>query len=490
VELRGFGDPGLALAVRLLAAALAAVTLIRLAVAAAVPLAPDETYYWIWSQALAPGYLDHPPMVALWIRAGTLLLGNTALGVRLLGPLSAALASCMLLDAARALFPGTRTGLIAVLLLNASLLLGVGTVIMTPDTPLLFFWTAAFWATARLAAGGSGVWWLAAGVAGGLALDSKYTALLLWAGVGLWVLLVPSIRPWLRRWQPWAACAIGLAVFAPVIDWNATHGWAGFAKQGGRIDDWQPSRAIGFLAELLGGQIGLATPLVWLLAMAGLVAAIRHAWRQRNPAWSLLLALSLPPILVFVQHAFGDRVQGNWPAIIYPALTVAAGATAMRPRWWIAAATLGFAITALAYIQAATGLLPVPPGLDPIAMRLAGWNGLADQIARLRTSAGAAFVAADGYALTSELAWSMPGAAIIGIGERWRLLDLPAADTAGKTGLLVVDPRRAGLPEPSAWADSQRIGTVERPGLGGTGAFVVYRVTLRPEIQTIALPRR
>jgi hypothetical protein len=108
----------------------------------------------------------------------------------------------------------------------------------------------------------------------------------------------------------------------------------------------------------------------------------------------------------------------------------------------------------------------------------------------LRTSAGAAFVAADGYALTSELAWSMPGAAIIGIGERWRLLDLPAADTAGKTGLLVVDPRRAGLPEPSAWADSQRIGTVERPGLGGTGAFVVYRVTLRPEIQTIALPRR
>jgi hypothetical protein len=37
-----------------LAAALAAVTLIRLAIAATVPLAPDETYYWIWSHALAP----------------------------------------------------------------------------------------------------------------------------------------------------------------------------------------------------------------------------------------------------------------------------------------------------------------------------------------------------------------------------------------------------------------------------------------------------
>ena len=67
-----------------------------------MPLAPDETYYWIWSHALATGYLDHPPMVALWIRAGTLLLGQTALGVRLLGPLAAALASWMLFDAANA----------------------------------------------------------------------------------------------------------------------------------------------------------------------------------------------------------------------------------------------------------------------------------------------------------------------------------------------------------------------------------------------------
>ena len=37
-----------------------------------MPLSPDEAYYWVWSHALAAGYLDHPPMVALWVRAGTL----------------------------------------------------------------------------------------------------------------------------------------------------------------------------------------------------------------------------------------------------------------------------------------------------------------------------------------------------------------------------------------------------------------------------------
>ena len=125
---------------RRLAAIMAAVTVVRLAVSAMLPLAPDETYYWIWSRALAPGYLDHPPMVALWISGGTALLGQTALGVRLFGPLAAALASFLLFDAAERLFPGRRAGLAAVLLLNATLLLGVGTVIMTPDSVMMLVW--------------------------------------------------------------------------------------------------------------------------------------------------------------------------------------------------------------------------------------------------------------------------------------------------------------------------------------------------------------
>ena len=46
-------------------AALAGLTLLRLVVAAILPLAPDEAYYWAWSRDLQGGYLDHPPMVAL-----------------------------------------------------------------------------------------------------------------------------------------------------------------------------------------------------------------------------------------------------------------------------------------------------------------------------------------------------------------------------------------------------------------------------------------
>ena len=130
------------------AAGLAALTLIRLYVASVISLAPDEAYYWIWSRALAAGYLDHPPMVALWIRAGTEIAGASTLGVRLLGPLSAALGSWFLYDSAERLFPGRSAGLTAAVLLNATLVVGAGAVIMTPDTPLLLFWTGTLWAAA------------------------------------------------------------------------------------------------------------------------------------------------------------------------------------------------------------------------------------------------------------------------------------------------------------------------------------------------------
>ena len=185
-----------------LAALVAALTVVRLLVADWVPLAPDETYYWIWSRALAPGYLDHPPMVALWIKAGSALAGQTALGLRLLGPLAMALASWLVYDAATRMFADRRAAAAAVLLLNGTLLLGVGSIIMTPDSPLLFFWTATLWAMIRLIRSGRGGWWLVAGIAAGLALASKYTGAFLWLGIGAWTLGVPEGRAWLRRWRP------------------------------------------------------------------------------------------------------------------------------------------------------------------------------------------------------------------------------------------------------------------------------------------------
>jgi hypothetical protein len=297
------------------------------------------------------------------------------------------------------------------------------------------------------------------------------------------------MRPWLRRWQPYAACGAGLALFAPVILWNAGHAWAGFIKQGGRVGDWRPARALGFLAELIGGQIGLATPFVWVLCLIGLVTAVQRS-RRGDPAWSLLAALSVPAILVFLQHAIGDRVQGNWPAIIYPALTVAAAAAVADRRWINAASCTGFAITLLAYAQAVTEVIPLPPGLDPVAIRLAGWDGLARQVAVAAAAGNARFVAVEGYAPGSEIAWTARDAVpVVGLDDRWGLIDLPRADIAGQQGLLARDARRTDAPDPGTWTSPERIATVTRPGSGAPG-YALWRVTAGPGERAAVLPDR
>ncbi len=391
---------------------LAALTALRLLVAATAPLAPDEAYYWVWSRALAPGYLDHPPMIAFWIAAGTGVLGDTALGVRLLGPLGAAIGSLMLWDAGRKLFDA-RAGLAAAMLLNATLLLGVGAVTATPDTPLLLFWVAALWAVARADNSGDGRWWLLVGLFAGCALLSKYTAALLGLGLALWLLL--SARHWLRTPWPWLGGLAALLCFAPVILWNAAHDWVSFAKQGGRVGDSEGVQ-LRFLGELLGAQLGLATPLVFVLCVAGSALAVRR-WREKRHA--LLAALIVPGAALFLWQATGERVQGNWPAILYPAAALAAGALASR--WTRPAAALGFAITALVYVQASLAPFPLVRRHDPTLIRMGGFDALAAEIAARQPS----YVVGDDWALISRLAFALPrGLPVYAMGRRWELFAL------------------------------------------------------------------
>lgn len=491
MELRSFGNVGLARPLKLALWALLALTLVRLAVAAVVPLAPDEAYYWVWSRDLQRGYLDGPPMVALWIRLGTMIAGHGALGVRLLAPLSAALGSCLLWQAAEASFPGRQAGLAAAAILNATVLFGVGSVLMTPDVPLLFFWVCALWALARFVGPENGWWLVAAGVFAGLAMASKYTAALLPLGVVLWLLVTPTLRRWLLQPAPWWGALCGALAVLPVVVWNRAHGWASFIKQGGRVGAWQPADAPRFLGELVAGQFGLATPLIFLLCVGGVACAVRTAWRHRDPLWTLLAALTLPPVVLFVEHALGDRVQGNWPAIVYPGAVVAAAG--LDDRRWLQlrapAVALGLAITLLVYAQAVVGLVPLPVRLDPTALQLAGWRGLAAQLEVARARVGARFIASEDYGEAAKLARALPASVpIVGVEPRWARFSLPTPAIDGETGILVSTERRGPDIDCAPWSMVQPIGEAERQRDGQViERFRLYRVVARPSAMPEAL---
>src|SRR5437773_3802539 len=110
---------------------------LRLIAAAFTPITFDEAYYWMWSKHLAGGYYDHPPGVAVVIRLGTLIAGDTELGVRLVSILLALPMSWAVYQAAAILFGGRQMAATSAILLNVTLMAAVGTMIVTPDAPLL-----------------------------------------------------------------------------------------------------------------------------------------------------------------------------------------------------------------------------------------------------------------------------------------------------------------------------------------------------------------
>jgi 4-amino-4-deoxy-L-arabinose transferase-like glycosyltransferase len=419
----------------------------RLVCAAVLPLAFDEAYYWLWSKHLAAGYYDHPPMIALVIRAGTLLAGDTPLGVRLVGVLLGIPATWAVWRAADLLLVDARAAAEAALYFNLTLMAAVGSMLATIDAPLLAASAFVLYTLAKVAAGGRGEWWIAVGIAAGCALLSKYSALFLGLGILIWLLWLPQARRWLATPWPWIGGAVALAMFLPVIAWNAEHGWVSFIKQFGRAARGGWSAA--YLPQYIGTQIGLLTPPLFVLVVMGLVA-FRHGGESRvaRSARVLLAALILPPLAYFTWHSLHARVEGNWTAPIFPAFAVVAAAAAVRVDWhggWRSladwwrrlAAPVGVALFAAVALEAIFAVVPL--GASAMARKLgAGWDRAGPEIDAVRQRIGAPAVLTTSYALTGWLSFYLPTRPpVIQVTERIRWVNAPEPSAALFKGALL-----------------------------------------------------
>jgi hypothetical protein len=447
-------NPNEARLVRNTAVTVVALVALRLVGATWTPLTFDEAYYWMWSQHLAFGYYDHPPGVAVVIRLGTMIAGDTELGVRLVSILLALPMSFAVYSAAVILFGGRRVAATATVLLNVTLMAAVGTLIVTPDSPLLVASSFVVLCLAKVLETGRGAWWLAVGAAVGAALLSKYTALFFGPAILIWLVSVPKLRRWLI--SPWLYLGglVSLLIFSPVIVWNADHHWVSFIKQLGRsrIEDFRPA----FLGELIPTQIAFATPLVFILGAMGLYALLKRDGGA-SAARGLINAIFWTIVLYFVWHSLHARVEANWFAPVYPVFAIAAAVAANLTRWnkhqqrvvdfclrW--AAPTGILMFALLIVQANTGALSGYRRDATVRSVGVGWGELATGIETVRARTGAACVLAPDYGTTSWLAFYLPkGTCVAQLTQRIRWVNMPEPDPAQLSGkLLFVDELRPG----------------------------------------------
>ncbi len=391
-------------------------------------LAPDEAHYWTWSKRLDWSYYSKGPMVAYLIAISTRMGGDTEFFVRLPAVLlSTGTIFITFLLAVRLCRSGW-AGLEAVLLLAAMPLAEAGSILMTIDAPLVFFWSLTLLLIHRAITADSNWRWLPAGISLGLGLLSKYTMAVIVPQTFLYLTLSGQYRFWMRRPGPYLALGVGLLLFTPVIYWSATHNMVSFRhlleQLGGGQDTVVPLKSLG---EFTASQIGVVTPVLFLLLTIGLWEVGRTGLIRRTDDTALFLLCASAPLLVAcLITSLWTKVQGNWAAPAYVAATVAVAkwrldspgrsiSTWCRARGrtlFVCALATGFLVSAIGHFPQALASvgLPLPSKLD-LTKRLRGWAELGTQVSAVfeeMNRSQPTFVFSDRYQVASEIMFYVP----------------------------------------------------------------------------------
>jgi dolichol-phosphate mannosyltransferase len=455
------GAPWRALAIGLIAYAF----ILRLVYLGSVELLPEEAYYWNYSRHLDIGYLDHPPMVAWLIRLGTAAFGQSPFGVRIGALCCGMIASLFTYRLTRNLF-GETTALAALVLAQTLPFFFLSGLLMTPDAPLTAAWAASLYFLERaLVAGRSGAWWRV-GLSMGIGMISKYSIGLLALVTAAFMLWDRQSRRWWRRWEPYAAALLALAVFSPVIVWNAQHDWASFEFQTLRRLGEVPRFA---LHKLVASALVLITPtgvLAVALALMGRKAAgagtggsegihdgdapgdngVNGDTSNASRGWRFISMAVLIPLAVFAIFSLRHEVKLDWTGAPWLAALpiMALGLRASRADLagiyaWLRAAWIPTLVTMLLIYGAGLHYLVLGlPGLGyskHIELIPVGWREFSRQITetaaefRKETGGDPLIVGMDRYAIASELAF-------YGTDRTKSVLETSSAHLFGGIGLM------------------------------------------------------
>jgi len=258
--------------------------------------------------------------------------------------------------------------------------------------------------------------WLAAGLALGLGMLTKYTILFLYVSFGLYLLLVD------RRWwrTPWPYLAFGIAILclAGVFYWNWANDWVSFRHTSaiGLPDRNSVGRALGRFFEYFGVQAGVTSPILFVLYLWGIGVCARRLRENRDAAYLFLCFVVV--FGAFAIATFTRNSYPNWPVCAYLAAAPAFAwvwcerPRGRRPRRWLVAGLVLGGIIGLA--ARSTGLvytlgIPLDPDRDP-TNKLFGGKELGVALSKYPVNASnGPFICSDRYQLTALAAFYTTG---------------------------------------------------------------------------------
>jgi 4-amino-4-deoxy-L-arabinose transferase-like glycosyltransferase len=338
----------------------------------------DELYYIDSGRHPAFGYVDFPPIVPLLARLETGLLGISPWKLRVLPSLLGA--GMVVLSAlyVRRLGGSLRLQALALLIaITAPYFLGANWVFQTVTFDEATWMVSLYWFLC-LVTERRPRYWILLGLTLGVGLEVKYTIVGLVAGIGLAVVLTPSLRSELRTRYPWIAAGIALVIWAPNLAWQVVEGFPSLTY----ITNHQGSGG-GPLVFLL--EIGVYLFFLIPLWLAGWVSLFRSPTLR-----PIGIACAFPMLLyLFVGKSY--YAVGTVPIVLAQGLLAISRVRRPRLRTGLQAAVVVASLLELVTFLQLT--LPITPpsqihtaGLDAKNELFAdsvGWEDVASQVSTI-----------------------------------------------------------------------------------------------------------
>jgi len=360
---------------------LSSITFFRLGYALVLPVAPQEAYYWNYSRHMALSYFDHPPLAAYFIKLTT-LLGVSGFSLHLAAIMLSFIMSLVIYRLAAMLFD-ENIAFWSGVTINIAFIYALGSLIITPDTPMLLFWCLSMIACYRIDSGGQKIWWILLGFFIGAGFMAKYT--IIFAGLGAILYFVTSRdrRTWFTTPWPYLSIAVAVITALPVIIWNYQHDWASFAFQTGRrageMSRFRPDFFFGFIGTVIGIYGIIPVPLL----MAGIWISTKRFIRENLSNHALLACFSVPLLIFLLPVSLRSWVKMNWTAPAFIGIFISAAAYYFSKagdsrliRLW---GKISVAFLALSFIAAHVAIL-IPDLYFGRGDYYVGWDKLATRV--------------------------------------------------------------------------------------------------------------
>jgi Dolichyl-phosphate-mannose-protein mannosyltransferase len=353
---------------------------------------PQDAYYYMYSRHMSLSYFDHPAGVAVLLKTGTFILGNTAAAVKLIAFITSLITLAVIYRLALH-FISKQQALIFICVFACTPMLGILSWIVTPDVPMILCWALAVLFIYKADSENKPIWWGLGGVFTGLAFDSKYTAVFILAGLFFYLIAKPD------RWRRIFSIGIFLYVLAfsltvlPVFIWNIQNDWASIHFQTAqRLQGLSPSLNPQYPVAVMAIQIFLLLP--WLFYY--FLKSFRTY--KKNNSHYFLVCFSFPMFIFFLLISLFYWVKINWmmPAFITGALLGFQYLSAKQIKWHMITAALFFILFSIEII-----LYPIPIKSHDTWW---GWDRIASETSLLKKETKADFIfATDDYKTSAIL---------------------------------------------------------------------------------------